>query len=279
MTKLLALALTAVSSAACAQTPATNPMPDGSRDMYIGLGVASKPRYEGASERETKALPVLQVQWSNGAFLSGMRAGIHLSQAPGLEFGPLLELQPRRDADGEVGGVDGPQFLRVSMVMLAAPGDNRLAGMPVLRSRVQGGGFLNYYLMPDWRLTSSLLYGAGNGRDGMKLELGVQRVAIALGAHHRLALDAGVTLANRRYNNAFFGVSDADAANSGNPAYDASGGLKDVHLGARWNWAWSPSWMMTSSVQATRLLGSARLSPLVERPTNLTVSTAIAYRF
>ncbi len=279
MTKLFALAFAAVSSAACAQTPATNPMPDGSRDMYIGLGVASKPRYEGASERETKALPVLQVQWSNGAFLSGMRAGIHLSQAPGLEFGPLLELQPRRDADGEVGSVDGTQFLRISMVTLAAPGDNRLAGMPVVHSRLQGGGFLNYYLTPGWRLTSSLLYGAGNDRDGTKLELGVQRMAIALGAHHRLALDAGVTLANRRYTNAFFGVSEADAANSGNPAYEASGGLKDVHLGARWNWAWSPSWMATSSVQATRLLGSARISPLVERPTNLTVSTAIAYRF
>ncbi|QNA88402.1 MipA/OmpV family protein [Massilia sp. Dwa41.01b] len=54
---------------------------------------------------------------------------------------------------------------------------------------------------------------------------------------------------------------------------------KDARLAARWNWAWSPSWMLTSSVQATHLLGSPRHSPLVERPTNLTVSTAIAYRF
>jgi MipA family protein len=37
--------------------------------------------------------------------------------------------------------------------------------------------------------------------------------------------------------------------------------------------------MLTSNVQVTRLLGSARHSPLVERPTNLTVSTAIAFRF
>ena len=63
------------------------------------------------------------------------------------------------------------------------------------------------------------------------------------------------------------------------PVFDADGGFKDVHLGARWNWAWSPSWMLTSGVQATRLLGSARMSPLVARPHNLTVSTAIAYRF
>ena len=112
----------------------------------------------------------------------------------------------------------------------------------------------------------------------MKLELGVQRLALDSGAH-RLAFDAGVSAANRRYNMAFFGVGESDSARSGNPMFDAAGGLKDAHLGARWNWAWSPSWMLTSNVQATRLLGSARLSPLVERPTNLTVSTAIAWRF
>jgi outer membrane scaffolding protein for murein synthesis (MipA/OmpV family) len=281
MTNLFALALAAVSSAACAQMPATNTMPDGSRDMYVGLGVASKPRYEGAGKRETAALPVLQVQWSNGLFLSGMRAGIHLSRAPQLEFGPLLELQPRRDADGAGDSVGGIEDFRMSLVALpmAAPSGNRLAGMPAIHSRVQGGGFLNYYLTPDWRLTSSLLYGAGNARNGMKLELGVQRLAIEFGAHHRLALDAGLTLADRRYNNAFFGVGEAESFSSGNPVFGAAGGLKDVHLGARWNWAWSPSWMLTSGVQATRLLGSVRMSPLVERPNNLTVSTAIAYRF
>jgi outer membrane scaffolding protein for murein synthesis (MipA/OmpV family) len=37
--------------------------------------------------------------------------------------------------------------------------------------------------------------------------------------------------------------------------------------------------MLTSNVQAKRLLGSADKSPLAERSTNLTVSTAIAYRF
>jgi outer membrane scaffolding protein for murein synthesis (MipA/OmpV family) len=113
----------------------------------------------------------------------------------------------------------------------------------------------------------------------MKLDLGVQRLALELGGHHRVALDAGLSFADRRYNMAFFGVNEDDSYASGQPMFAAGGGLKDAHLGARWNWAWSPSWMLTSSLQATRLLGSARLSPLVERPTNLTVSTAIAYRF
>jgi outer membrane protein len=281
MTKLFALALAAVSSTACAQTPATNPMPDGSRDMYVGLGVVSGARYQGAGDTERRALPVLQVQLSNGLFISGMRAGIHLARSPQLEFGPLLELQPRRDAGGEGSDVGGIGDARMSLVAmpLAAFSDNRLAGMPVIHSRVQGGGFLNYYLTPIWRITSSLLYGAGNARDGMKLELGVQGLALEIGAGHRVALDAGLSFANRRYNMAFFGIGEDDSYSSGLAMFDAGGGLKDARLGARWNWAWSPSWMLSSSLQATRLLGSARLSPLVERPTNLTVSTAIAYRF
>ena len=281
MNKLLALALAVVSSGAFAQTPATNPMPDGSRDMYVGLGLVSAPRYEGARHSERKALPVLQVQWSNGVFVSGMSAGMHLGRDPRFEYGPLVQLQRRRDEEGAGGGIDGVSSARYSMVALppVQQGGNRLVGMEPISTRLLGGAFLNYYLTPDWRLTSSLLYGAGNERDGARLDLGVQRLAMQLGAHHRVSLTAGLSIANGAYNNAFFGVGTFDSLRSGNPVYRAGGGLKDGHLGARWNWALSPSWMLTSQVQVSRLADDARLSPLVERPTNLTVSTAIAYRF
>mgnify|MGYP000052925213 CR=1 FL=1 len=55
-----------------------------------------------------------------------------------------------------------------------APGENRLAGMEPISTRLLAGGFLNYYLAPDWRLIGSLLYGAGNDRDGARLDLGVR---------------------------------------------------------------------------------------------------------
>ncbi len=72
MAKLFVLALAGACGIAQAQTPATNPMPDGSRDMYVGLGAQYAPRYEGARDRRATALPMLQVQWSNGVFVSGM---------------------------------------------------------------------------------------------------------------------------------------------------------------------------------------------------------------
>ncbi|OON63842.1 hypothetical protein B0920_10990 [Massilia sp. KIM] len=283
MKQLFVLVLAVAGGAASAQTPTTNPMPDGSRDMYAGLGAVWAPRYEGAKSKEVKALPVLQIQWSNGVFVSGMSAGMHLSQRPTLEYGPLLSVHASRDESGTGGGLGevGDFSLLPTAVpeLLRVRSTNRLAGMPDIGARLQGGGFLNLYLSPQWRLTSSALYGAGKDHDGAQLQLGLQRLALEVAPHHTLSFSINATLVNRAYNESYFGVTLDQSRSSGNPVYQPGSGLKDVRIGARWNWALSPSWMLTTNVQALRLTGDARRSPLVERPTNVTVSTALAYRF
>jgi outer membrane scaffolding protein for murein synthesis (MipA/OmpV family) len=277
MNKILVLALAAACGSAAAQTPAVNRMPDGSRDLYFGLGAVSAPRYEGARERRVTALPVLQLEWSNGIFIAGMSAGMHLSGEPSVEFGPLLSVQASRDESGSSTGI-GDVNSAVPNPGLRSAG-SRLAGMDPIATRLQVGAFFNRYLNPQLRWTNELLYGAGNERNGATWRVGLQHVATEVSAHHSLSFSAGLTLANSAYNQAFFGVTPVEAKRSGNPAYQPAGGLKDAHLGAHWNWALAPAWIVTSRLQATRLLGSAKDSPLVERPTNLTVSTALAYRF
>jgi MipA family protein len=285
MKTFLALALLAGCGAAAAQTPGINPMPDGSRDMYVGLGVQSAPRYEGAQNYRTRAVPVIQVQWSNGIFISGMSAGMHLSGQPTVEFGPLLTLQPRRSESGtgssavgagDPGGIygwAGPPMIGV------AKSSNMLVGMDPIGARLLAGGFLNYYLSPQWRLTSTALWGAGADRHGAIADFGVQRLAVDIAPHHAVSLLGGVSLVNRDYNQSFFGVTVPEAVHSGNAVYSPGGGWKDAHIGVRWNWTLAPSWILATNLQAERLLGSAKDSPLTERPTNLTVSTALAYRF
>lgn len=289
MRKLLATVLlsTCAADAMAAETPSANPMPDGSRDMYIGVGAMSAPRYEGASSTRPQALPVMQIQWSNGVFVSGMSAGLHLSDRPDLEWGPLLALQPRRTPSGNaavLGGTSGSDgnngIIGMPLVpVAAAPSANRLAGLDDIGARLQGGGFINYYLSPEWRLTGNVLAGSGRDRDGVIAGLDLQRLALPLATHHTLSLSLGAAWVNAAYNRSYFGVTPAEALRSGNRAYAPAGGLKEVRASVRWNWALGPSWLLTSSVRLTRLGGDAGASPLVERRTTRTVSSALAYRF
>ncbi|HEX8609803.1 MAG TPA: MipA/OmpV family protein [Telluria sp.] len=286
--------------AACApvhaRTPAVNPMPDGSRDMYIGLGFVSAPAYDGARRPRRMAVPVLQGEWSNGVFISGMNAGIHLSDQPALEFGPLLAVQARRSEAGNGAALGGASLnsMIVNTSSLAPEGNvppdqpgknarsagpNRLSGMDVVGARLQAGGFVNVYLSPDVRLTNNVLLGAGKGSDGVVWNLGIQRVMAQFSPHHRVALAAGVSVVNRSYNSSFFGVTPDESIRSGNRAYAPGAGLNGASAGVRWHWSLTPSWLLINNVQATRVLGDARKSPLVERPNGFSVSTALAYRF
>jgi outer membrane protein len=250
-------------------------MPDGSRDLYIGLGVISAPEYLGAGRKRTSALPLLQAQFSNGVFISGMSAGWHLSTRENLEIGPLLALDPGRDQDGAqgAGGISEIGIVRIDQPQAT------LSGLHDVRSRVQAGMFVNQYLTPSLRVTTSLLAGAGNDRDGVILNLGLQHVATDLAPHHRVSFSAGVNLVNRRHNTAFFGVSEAQSEQGGLAPYAPRGGMRDVYVGAGWNWALSPSWMVVSAARLASLRGDARYSPLVERPVDFSVSTGLVYRF
>jgi len=282
-----AMLAASVCSGAAAQTPVANPMPDGSRDMYVGLGLQSASRYEGGASRHLMLMPVLQAEWSNGVFISGATAGMHWSDRAGLEYGPLLSLHPGRSERGRAltgGGLSGSGS-NTALPPLAMGPDGRLtrlAGMPDVPRRLEAGAFLTWYLSPEWRLANSVLYGAGQERDGLRATLDVQRLAATVAPYHTLSFTAGLTLADASYNRALFGVSPAQALATPaltRPAYAPDGGVKDVHIGVRWNWALAPSWMLTSGAHAVRLTGDAKASPVVERPATVTVWSALAYRF
>jgi outer membrane scaffolding protein for murein synthesis (MipA/OmpV family) len=284
-------ALALVGAAAGAQTPVPNPMPDGSGDSYLGLGLVSAPRYAGADDRRTRLLPVLQGQWSNGVFVSGMAAGLHLSTRPLFEYGPLLALHPGRDDGGDGAAAIGIQRLAgqgnlpqmttavVEYNKQVLASGNRLNGLPGIARRLQGGAFFNVYVAPSVRLTSSALYGAGNSHNGATFTFGVQAMGLAPSPYHSITLDADLALANRHYNQAFFGIDNDQSLRSGNPLFQAHGGWRDARVGAQWHWLLSPSWMLVSSADATRQLGTTRFSPLVTRTTGVSVSSALAFRF
>lgn len=277
MQKTLFLILAAAPLVAPAQTPAARMMPDGSRDMYIGLGVASAPHYRGAEDRDIDPAALLQVQWSNGVFLSGLSAGVHLSDSPAVEAGPMLAIEPGRSASGRqrLSGIGGVDMAGIASAL--QPPTGQVLKFTDIHTTVGAGAFLNHYLDESLRLTSSFLYGIGEGHDGLLINLGVQK-SFVVDAHHRMALSAGMTWANRRYTQEWFGV-DPQASGSTVSAYSPSSGIRDVQLTLNWNWELTHLWLLTSQLAATRLVGDAADSPYVDRRNGISVRTGLAYRF
>jgi outer membrane protein len=246
-----------VSSTCFAQTPAAHILPDGSSDMYFGFGRTYGPAYEGSNVQWSyNGLNFLQAQWSNGIFVSNAEIGMHLSEDPSIEYGPLIAVgaaRPRTNA---------PQSESVGGIYLAP----------------SVGGFFNYNLTDSVQLTTDLLYGTSRYHGSIIADLNIRK-GMRIATHHWLSASAGMTWTNARFTEIQYGITPEQAAVSDYPVYTPSAGLQDVHAGLNWNWAFNSTWMLTTRLYETHLTGSAVGSPLVEKQNNTTVSTALVYRF
>jgi outer membrane scaffolding protein for murein synthesis (MipA/OmpV family) len=284
---LTALTLFSLVGGAAAQAHVFEPMPEGSQDVFLGLGLGHRPRYEGADARRLRAELLVQASWSNGLFVSGLQAGWHLSDAlapawPRVEWGPLLNLQPPRGDNGRSWFADslGPlSGAAVDPGLATGQRGNHLIGMDRISACVEAGGFVNLRATAQWRLSQSLLGGSGACSGGLRWGADVQLLWPALAAHHSLSATAGLGWANARFTQTYFGVTELEAARSRNPRYRPGGGVTEVRAQLRWNWLLQPDWVLSTALDYKRLQGPAARSPLVERAGAASLSTALVYRF
>lgn len=228
-------------------------MPDGSRDMYVGAAVTGSSATDDGAPRAAVLRPLLQVQWSNGVFVSASGvAGMHLSATPGVEYGPLLAASNARDPE------DGWRLR----------GTRRIKGTPDV------GGFYGYYLGEQTRVTSNLAY--DTSAHGWRAQLAVQKTLPSLAAHHAVTLSAGVSLASGAVMEERYAVS---AAAGGARDYRPAGGVTAIEAGVNWNWALSSKWLLNSAVTGTRLGSGPAGSPVIGRRNVITWSTGLGYRF
>ena len=228
-------------------------MPDGSRDMYLGAAVTGSSATDDGAPRAAVLRPLLQVQWSNGVFVSASGvAGMHLSATPGVEYGPLLAASNARDPE------DGWRLR----------GTRRIKGTPDV------GGFYGYYLGEQTRVTSNLAY--DTSAHGWRAQLAVQKTLPSLAAHHAVTLSAGVSLASGAVMEERYAVS---AAAGGARDYRPAGGVTAIEAGVNWNWALSSKWLLNSAVTGTRLGSGPAGSPVIGRRNVITWSSGLGYRF
>ena len=239
-----------LSLAACAPALAQTHMmmPEGSKDIYLSLGVASSPAYEGSARRETFVAPLISVQWANGVFIDMNVIGMHLSEDPGMAYGPLFS----------------PGTTRVDN-LAQAQSDKRARS----RFTPEVGGFFHYTLSHGLGVRSQLMYGGSADRRGVRVAL-MPYLEYPVGEHHSLGLQGRLQLANRSALQARFAVPGQ---------HEVSAGLRDASVGIRWRWELNTKYTLSTSVSWTKLLGSAGASPRVERAAGTTAVTILTYHY
>ena len=251
----LVLALTLAAQAGGLSEGFSNPA------WTAGGFVAVSPKYEGSKEYEAVGAPFIYPSLGGAGGNLAVR-GIddiryRIIDANGFVAGPLAGYNFGRDEeDGE-----------------------RLAGLGDLDGGFVLGAFagyrLSHWLLLDisYHRTISDDIDGGQVRFGLETEAPISRTVTLLGR-------VGATYADQNYMAAYFGVNDAQAANStfGLFAYDADAGIKDVHaeMGARIRL--DKQWTLKLKGRYGRLVGDAANSPIIETEDQFLGSASISYK-
>lgn len=245
---LLALALAAVRPASAQSTSMM--MPEGSKDLYVGVVLVDVPSNEGSAARRLVAVPTASGLWSNGIFARLGAVGWDVTDDPTMDYGPIVTygIRARRSDDTTHHG---------SLAL-------------------QGGGFWSFMFTREIQFGSRLLYGGADDGGGLQLRLGAD-VSYRLGPHDSLTLSPGVTLADASFMRSTYGIDATQASRDGLPAYDARAGVRDLHLDVDWNSELSTKFTLDTGVSLSRLMGSAAHSPLIARRNDAEFFVALTY--
>ena len=227
-------------------------MPDGSRDLYVGVVVADVAGSEGGSSRRFVALPTASGLWSNGVFAQIGAVGWDATDDPTMDYGPILTYgvrSKRSDDAGHRGNI-----------------------------AVQGGAFYGFMFTRELHFDARLLYGGAADGRGLQLRMGAE-VAYRLGAHDMVTLSPGLTLADARFMRATYGITAQQAQVDGLPAYGAQAGVRSIDLDLDWNSELSTKFTLDTGLSLSRLAGVAARSPLIARRDDATLYTALSYHF
>ena len=200
----------------------------------MGGGMAFVPRYEGASSRRVRFVPVFEAK--RGRFFAGVSRGVgyDFSGDPHLRYGPRVGITPYRRQNADV----------------------RLNGMGDISYGAEAGGFFEAHYAP-WYANTEL----GAGPRGVRLELG-GGIEAKLGGSDRVRGGVEVNWANGRYMQTYFGVTQAQAAASGGvlTPYTASSGIR--HYGVSFNWIhdFGRGWFSNAGLNFRQISGSLATS-------------------
>lgn len=135
------------------------------------------------------------------------------------------------------------------------------AALPKVGFTVEAGGFVQYQLTDSLRLRVEGRQGIG-GHKGL---IGVVSADYVVRDADKWLFSVGprLTLANAKYNRAYFGVAPADAPGAGLTAFRPKGGAQAAGALAGALYQLTPRWGLAGFVQYDRLIADPAKSPIV----------------
>lgn len=228
-----------------------------------GLGVFSRPKYPGSGDAQIVALPLVTANYGR-YFIGGtpgagfpFGVGFNLIQNESWRFGVALggELtKPRKASDAPI-----------------------LQGWGDIPEAALGSVFAAY--THDWLTVRGFLVSDISGKDqGTRIAIDVEG---KYPVNERFALSAGpgVTWANGRYTQTFFGINAEQSVIAGVPQYSAGSGVNTVRFSVGAQYQLNAQWGLGASVVAAWLQGDAKRSPITEDKIQTTYGVFASYRF
>lgn len=237
---------------------------DGPSAVNVGGMALVVPKYEGSSEYEAFAVPLIAPSSGSGLGLDGR---VQFRGPDDLRF-RLLDFD-----QFEAGPLVGWRFDREQEDAA------RLRGLGDVDGGVVAGAYAAYTFGPLKPFISYHHQVSGDETGGL-IRFGSEAT---LNPTPSVSLTAtlGATYADDDYMDAFFSISPQQQAASvaGLGAYDAEAGIKDVYIGLSGDVPLSDTWTVKLNGRYARLVGDAADSPIVEDENQFFAGVGLTYRF
>jgi outer membrane protein len=256
------LMLTAPATVALADEP---PEPEEKKwRVMLGAGVGSKPEYPGSGTDEIRPVPIVNVRYGR-FFLGGI---------PGGGAGGGLGAYLYEDDRWSLGAAVAADFGEVR----EESDDARLQGLGDIDGTIRAGFFASYEVTNWLELSGNVLQDIGGKDQGLIASFDVEATYQPL-PRLRLSAGPGVTWGNDEYAQTLYGVDAQQALRSGFAQYDAGSSATVMRFSLGAQYALTEKWSLGSRVTASRLLGDAADSPIVEDENQNTYALFVMYRF
>jgi len=229
-------------------------------ETEIGLGAQFSPDSDGLKRYNAEPGPVINVRYQDEFFAStGEGVGFNLLSFRNFRLGAAISYDLGRQMHQDGKNLDGLGNI-----------------YPAPEAKIFASYVPSKSFPITMRFDARKQIGATDGWIG---DFGVYLPGPGSSAKFAWFAGPGVTFADQRYMQGYFGVSDEQAASTNYRRYRASPGFKSATFGVSADYFINAHWLVSANGAVERLLGSAAESPITEIRTQGVVSVAGVYKF